>query len=65
MVKHPLESLEEESHWNSLTTEEEKEYPHYTRPETFEYKGKKYTVPEILLSGNHAEITKWRQKNKS
>jgi len=33
------------------------EYPQYTRPE--EYKGKK--VPEILLSGNHAEIEKWRK----
>lgn len=32
------------------------EYPQYTRPEEFE--GKK--VPEVLLSGNHAEINKWR-----
>lgn len=32
------------------------EYPHYTRPEEFE--GKK--VPAVLLSGNHAEIKKWR-----
>lgn len=32
------------------------EYPHYTKPETF--KGKQ--VPPILLSGNHAEIKKWR-----
>lgn len=32
------------------------EYPHYTKPETF--KGKK--VPEVLLSGNHALIKKWR-----
>ena len=36
------------------------EYPQYTRPE--EYKGKK--VPEILLSGNHAEIEKWRNSKK-
>lgn len=34
------------------------EYPHFTRPEDFE--GKK--VPSVLLSGNHAEIKKWRQK---
>jgi len=34
------------------------EYPHYTRPE--EFHGQK--VPEILLSGNHAEIEKWRLK---
>ena len=32
------------------------EFPHYTRPE--EYKGKR--VPEILSSGNHAQIDKWR-----
>lgn len=32
------------------------EYPHYTRPEIFD--GKK--VPDILLSGNHAAIAKWR-----
>lgn len=35
----------------------------YTRPEVFEYKKKKYRVPKILLSGNHAEIEKWK-KNK-
>ncbi len=34
------------------------EYPHYTRPEVFEDK----KVPEMLLSGNHAEIHKWRIK---
>ncbi len=34
------------------------EYPHYTRPEEFE--GEK--VPEVLLSGNHAEIAKWRKQ---
>lgn len=39
------------------------EYPQYTRPEIFEAGGKKYPVPEILLSGNHAEIEKWRKKN--
>lgn len=33
------------------------EFPQYTRPEDFQ--GKK--VPEVLLSGNHAEIEKWRQ----
>lgn len=34
------------------------EYPQYTRPA--DYKGKK--VPEVLLSGNHKEIDKWRLK---
>lgn len=34
------------------------EYPHYTRPE--EFRG--WRVPEILLSGNHAAIAKWRKE---
>lgn len=34
------------------------EYPQYTRPE--EFRGQK--VPEVLLSGHHAEIEKWRQQ---
>lgn len=36
----------------------------YTRPEVFEYKNKKYRVPKVLLSGNHAEIEKWREGKK-
>ncbi len=35
------------------------EYPHYTRPS--EFRGMK--VPDVLLSGHHAEIEKWRMKN--
>ncbi|QFG01128.1 tRNA (guanosine(37)-N1)-methyltransferase TrmD [Psychrobacillus glaciei] len=34
------------------------EHPHYTRP--VEYRG--YKVPDVLLSGNHAEIEKWRRE---
>ncbi|MCX5776848.1 MAG: tRNA (guanosine(37)-N1)-methyltransferase TrmD [Candidatus Firestonebacteria bacterium] len=34
------------------------DYPHYTRPA--DYKGKK--VPEVLLSGNHKAIAKWRSE---
>ncbi len=45
--------FEDESHWNGLL-----EYPQYSRPE--EWHGKK--VPSILLSGNHALIARWRQK---
>lgn len=33
----------------------------YTRPEVFEYKGKKYKVPKVLLSGNHAKIEAWKK----
>jgi len=34
------------------------EYPHYTRPRSF----MGLEVPEVLLSGNHGEIAKWRRK---
>jgi tRNA (guanine37-N1)-methyltransferase len=34
------------------------EYPHYTRPEVYEGEA----VPEVLLSGNHADIARWRLK---
>jgi tRNA (guanine37-N1)-methyltransferase len=34
------------------------EYPHYTRPRDFEG----LTVPEILLSGDHARIARWRRQ---
>lgn len=47
------ESLSEESFTAGLL-----EYPQYTRPQ--EFMGKK--VPDILLSGNHAEVDKWRKQ---
>lgn len=47
------ESIEEESFSNGLL-----EYPQYTRPEVFE--GEK--VPEVLLTGHHENIRKWRKK---
>lgn len=34
----------------------------YTRPEILSYKGKKYKVPGILLSGNHKKIEEWKKK---
>ena len=34
------------------------EYPHYTRPPAF----RGWEVPDILLSGNHAEIARWRRQ---
>ena len=37
----------------------------YTRPETFIYKGKKYRVPKVLLSGNHAKMDEWKKKKRS
>ncbi len=32
----------------------------YTRPEVLEWKGKKYKVPKVLLSGDHKKIDEWR-----
>lgn len=46
-------SIINDSFYNGLL-----DYPHYTRPRSF----KGMEVPEALLSGNHAEINKWRQK---
>lgn len=45
------ESFRNESHWDGLL-----EYPQYTRPA--EIDGRK--VPEVLLSGNHQDIERWR-----
>jgi len=47
------DSIKEESFTNNLL-----EYPQYTRPEVFE--GER--VPEVLLSGNHQNIDKWRKE---
>jgi tRNA (guanine37-N1)-methyltransferase len=44
-------SLSEESFEDGLL-----EHPQYTRPRTFEGRD----IPEVLLSGHHAEISKWR-----
>lgn len=44
----------------SFTDDQSVEYPQYTRPE--EFRGLK--VPKVLLSGNHAEIDKWRKQNR-
>ena len=43
----------EDSHAEGLL-----EYPHYTRPQVF----RGYSVPDVLLSGNHAEIVRWRRQ---
>lgn len=37
------------------------EHPQYTRPETLKVNGKNLKVPKVLLSGNHANIEKWRE----
>jgi tRNA (guanine37-N1)-methyltransferase len=40
------------------------EYPQYTRPEVYKAGKQEWKVPEVLLSGNHAEIAKWREGKK-
>lgn len=37
-------------------------YQVYTKPEVVKISGKKYKVPEVLLSGNHKKIDEWRRK---
>ncbi len=49
------ESLVEESFENNML-----EYPQYTRPADF----MGYKVPDVLISGNHKEIEKWKQEQK-
>lgn len=52
-------SATEESH----SEEGVLEYPQYTKPAIFKVGRKNYEVPDVLLSGNHQEISKWRKKN--
>lgn len=47
------ESIEEESHSNGLL-----EHPQYTRPAQWN----EHAIPDILMSGNHGKIAKWRQE---
>lgn len=47
------ESRDDESHENGLL-----EYPHYTRPADFEG----HTIPDVLTSGDHKKIEKWRRQ---
>ena len=43
-----------------------KQYPQYTRPAEFKMDdGKVLKIPDVLLSGHHGEIDKWRETNKS
>ncbi|MCX6792490.1 MAG: tRNA (guanosine(37)-N1)-methyltransferase TrmD [Candidatus Falkowbacteria bacterium] len=53
------ESLDMESHSKVGILE----YPQYTKPEVVTFGKKKYKVPPVLLSGNHAKIKEWRMKH--
>jgi tRNA (guanine37-N1)-methyltransferase len=50
---------------NFDSREEERVASHdaYTRPEVLEYKGKKYRVPKVLLSGHQKNIEEWRKSH--
>lgn len=47
----------------SFSKGDNKEHPHYTRPEVFNLNGRKLEVPKVLLSGNHKKIEEWRKKH--
>jgi len=47
------DGAEDDSHASGLL-----EYPHYTRPVVF----RNWQVPDVLLSGNHAQIALWRRQ---
>jgi tRNA (guanine37-N1)-methyltransferase len=54
------QSVEEESFSRGLL-----DFPHYTRPAVFEWSGaapEATRVPDVLVSGNHAEIRRWRKR---
>jgi tRNA (guanine37-N1)-methyltransferase len=38
-------------------------YPQYTRPQVFKAGNKKYAVPDVLVSGDHEKVEKWRREN--
>jgi tRNA (guanine37-N1)-methyltransferase len=52
-----LESTENESFATSLL-----EYPQYTKPEVWKIKGKTLKVPDVLRTGHHSNIEKWRHE---
>ncbi|MBI2405946.1 tRNA (guanosine(37)-N1)-methyltransferase TrmD [Candidatus Microgenomates bacterium] len=56
ITNHPAEGEARQGRQSLITT---LEYPQYTRPENF----KGWKVPQILLSGNHKEIEKWRSEH--
>ena len=52
---HGVDAVADDSHTSGLL-----QYPQYTRPA--EYRG--WTVPEVLLSGHHANIEKWKREQR-
>ncbi|MBR5701566.1 MAG: tRNA (guanosine(37)-N1)-methyltransferase TrmD, partial [Oscillospiraceae bacterium] len=52
-VLSDVSCFQDESHYSGLL-----EYPQYSRPLVWEGRG----VPEVLVSGNHGKIARWRRK---
>jgi tRNA (guanine37-N1)-methyltransferase len=46
-----------DNHQSQVTSRSLLDFPHYTRPA--EYRG--WSVPDVLIGGNHAEVAKWRR----
>lgn len=59
---------EESFKQDSFYEDDQSEYPQYTKPEIFKYKKNNKTielkVPDVLISGNHKLISKWKEENK-
>jgi tRNA (guanine37-N1)-methyltransferase len=53
----PRRSPPTPSHQSPITNHPLLDFPHYTRPADF----RGWTVPEVLIGGNHAEVAKWRR----
>jgi len=60
---------EESFKQDSFYEDNQSEYPQYTKPEIFKYRKDKKTielkVPNVLISGNHKLIAKWKEENKN
>lgn len=54
--------LTEQSHWQDSFSDGLLEGPQYSRPEVLPSAGPAQAVPKVLLSGNHAEIERWRRE---
>lgn len=50
--------------FKSLEEERVSSHDMYTRPEHYEYKGKKYSVPEVLVSGDHKKIEAYKKASR-
>lgn len=57
---------DESSQEESFSDDDSIEYPQYTRPEVFTTEdGQELKVPDVLLSGHHAAIAKWRKNQRT